>query len=50
MDAQKLHTSLNQISPITDMAWKEFEQLLEPASLNRNDHLFQSLGCAEWQI
>ncbi|MEP2669474.1 MAG: Crp/Fnr family transcriptional regulator [Cyclobacteriaceae bacterium] len=41
MDVQKLHTSLNQISPITDEAWKEFEELLEPASLDRNDHLIR---------
>ncbi|MCB0844418.1 MAG: Crp/Fnr family transcriptional regulator [Bacteroidetes bacterium] len=41
MDAQKLHISLNQISLITDEAWEEFEQLLEPVSLDRNDHLIR---------
>jgi len=42
MDAQELRIYLNQISHISDEAWKDFKLLLESASLDRNRYLVRA--------
>ncbi len=39
MEVEKLYHSLNSIWPISIEAWEDFQQLLTPMELKRNDHL-----------
>jgi CRP-like cAMP-binding protein len=39
MDTASIFQALNGINPITEDAWVEFEQLLEPVELKRNEFL-----------
>jgi CRP-like cAMP-binding protein len=41
MPFEKLHNNLNEISPITEAAWTEFQELLKPVELKRNEYLIR---------
>ena len=39
MEMEKILKSLNDISPITMEAWKDFQLLLSPLEVERNEYL-----------
>ncbi len=39
MEIENIYTTFNSISPITDEAWADFQLLIEPLALEKNDYL-----------
>tara|TARA_R110002167_G_scaffold25714_15_gene89025 strand:+ start:415 stop:1002 length:588 start_codon:yes stop_codon:yes gene_type:complete len=41
MEIQRLHRYLNKISPISEEAWADFFQIIEPVVLHKNEYLIR---------